>query len=154
MMQIRRDELTKPEVQAILAEHIRDMYATSPPDSVHTLDFEALRQPNIAFWVCWDGVIPAGCIALKEHAHDWGEIKSMRTADAYRGKGVGKLLLQHVIDYAQQQSFRRLCLETSAEPFFMPAREIYRRFGFVERGPFGSYTADPNSVFMEKQLAD
>lgn len=151
-MEIRPDTVDDEQVIALLEEHIADMYATTPAESVHTLDLASLRKPNISFWSIWEGNIALGCVALKEHAKNWAEIKSMRTSRASRGRGVGKLLLEHVVTVAQQRGYDYLRLETGIEPFFEPARAIYRRYGFNERGPFASYTDDPNSVFMEKRI--
>lgn len=151
-MEIRPDTVNDQQVIALLEEHIADMYATTPAESVHTLDLASLLRPDISFWSIWEKNIALGCVALKEHAKDWAEIKSMRTANASRGKGVGKLLLEHVVTVAQQRGYRYLRLETGIEPFFEPARTLYRLYGFRERGPFASYTDDPNSVFMEKLI--
>lgn len=151
-MKIIKDDVSNANVVALLEEHIQDMYATSPPESVHTLDLDALRQPEISFWVVWDEDKAAGCVALKQHADDWAEIKSMRTSNHYRGKGVGKLLLEHVLLQASERGYQCLRLETGSEPFFAPARNIYQSYGFEVRGPFADYTNDPNSVFMEKLL--
>jgi putative acetyltransferase len=151
-MQIRLDDLTGPEIAALLAEHLREMYATSPPESVHALDLAKLRQPEITFWTVWDGAALAGCGALKALDAVHGEIKSMRTATAYRRRGVGAKMLQHIIDEALHRGYRRLSLETGSMDYFAAARELYRRFGFVECGPFADYVPDPNSTFMTRTL--
>ncbi|MCC2603856.1 GNAT family N-acetyltransferase [Planctobacterium marinum] len=151
-MIIRADDVSDDRVVALLQEHIADMYATSPPESVHTLDLTALTNPDISFWCIWDGDSAAGCVALKEHAPHWAEIKSMRTANKYRGKGIGRLLLDHVIQQAYTRQYQWLRLETGAEPFFQPARTLYSKYGFEVRGPFADYGDDPHSVFMEKSF--
>lgn len=150
--QIKPGDLTDSRVVALLQEHIEDMFRTSPPESVHTLDLKALQKPEMSLWVMWDQDVAAGCVALKDYAGRWAEIKSMRTSNAYRGRGVGKLLLQHVLNIASQRRYQCLRLETGIEDFFQPARQIYQRYGFTQRGPFAGYREDPNSVFMEKQL--
>lgn len=151
-MEIKIDNLQGAEIASLLEEHLRDMYAVSPPESVHALDLDKLRQPEITFWSIWDNGRLAGCIALKEHNATHGEIKSMRTAQAFRGRGVAKKLLQHLIDTAQQRKYQQLSLETGAEPFFNPARRLYAAFGFEICAPFADYQEDPNSVFMNKTL--
>ncbi|BDX06906.1 GNAT family N-acetyltransferase [Planctobacterium marinum] len=152
MLDIRLDDVMEPQVVALLEEHIADMYATSPPESVHTLDLAALRQPDISFWSVWQGDEALGCVALKEHERHWAEIKSMRTSNASRGQGIGKVLLEHVIAVAKQRGYQMLRLETGAEPFFEPARSLYSGYGFRVRGPFADYSNDPNSIFMERVL--
>ena len=49
-MQIRLDDLTGGEVIVLLNEHLADMYATSPAESVHALDVDALKASNIRFF--------------------------------------------------------------------------------------------------------
>jgi putative acetyltransferase len=128
------------------------MYATSPAESVHALDLNALRQPDITFWTLWDNTQLAGCGALKTLDREHAEIKSMRTANAYRRRGVAAQLLQHILAQAVQRGLTRISLETGSMEYFAPARELYRRYGFSECGPFGDYKEDPHSLFMTKSL--
>jgi putative acetyltransferase len=146
------DDLRGPEIAQLLQEHLTDMRAISPPESVHALDLDGLRQPEITFWTLWEQDQLAGCIALKELTPQHGELKSMRTASASRRRGVAAKLLQHVLDEAQQRGYQRLSLETGSQPFFAPAHQLYARFGFALCGPFGSYQEDPNSIFMTREL--
>ena len=151
-VEIKPDDLFNERVIALLEEHIDDMYRISPPESVHTLDLNSLRGGDISFWVMWQNEEPVGCIALQEHAETWAEIKSMRSVTKFRGQGIGRQLLEYILNVAKQRNYQCLRLETGCEDFFEPAREIYRRYGFVERTPFADYADDPNSVFMEKLL--
>jgi putative acetyltransferase len=152
MMQIRTDDLTHLAVIELLEYHVRCAQAVSPPESCHALDVEGLRRPEITFWTIWQGEELAGCIALKMLDAEHGEIKSMRTADAFLRQGVASKLLQHLLAEATRRGVRRLSLETGAEDYFTPAREFYTKFGFTEREPFGNYRVDPNSVFLTKEL--
>ncbi len=152
MMHIRPDDLSSPEIRALLEEHLRNMRSISPPESVHALDLDALRRPEISFWTVWSGPELMGCGALKELDPRHGEIKSMRTAGAHRRKGVAQAVLQHILDVAAARGYRRLSLETGAQDAFEPARRLYARFGFSFCPPFGSYAEDPNSVFMTRSL--
>lgn len=151
-MLIRRDDLRGPEIVALLEEHLVEMYAVSPAESVHALDLDGLRKPEITFWTAWDGDVLVGCGALKELEPAHGEIKSMRTAAASRGRGVASALMNHIAEVAATRGYRRLSLETGAEDFFAPARALYAKLGFVATGPFADYCADPNSYFMTKTL--
>ena len=153
-MKIKPDDLSNKKVIALLEEHIDDMYRASPSESVHTLDLNSLRSDAVSFWVLWQNSDPVGCVALQEHANSWAEIKSMRSANHARGMGIGKQLLEFVLKVARQRDYEFLRLETGCEDFFKPAREIYKRYGFLERKPFADYSDDPNSVFMEKALRD
>lgn len=149
-MIIRQDDLTGSEIIALLNEHLQDMYRTSPPESVHALDLDGLRQPEITFWTLWLENQLAGCVAVKVLSDGHGEIKSMRTANVFRGKGIGNLLMQHLLSEAEQRGLNRLSLETGSMAFFEPARKLYEKFGFTYCQPFGSYQDDPNSVFMTR----
>ena len=151
-MQIRLDDLSGGEVIALLQEHLADMYATSPPESVHALDVEALKAKNIRFFSAWQDNTLAGCVAIKALDNQLAELKSMRTATAFRGKGVGQALLQFVIDHAKAQGFSALNLETGTQDYFAAARSLYRKFGFTDCGPFGQYKLDPHSHFMTLSL--
>jgi len=151
-MQIRIDPLDGPLIIALLDEHMRDMVRASPPESVHALDLEGLRKPDVTFWSLWDGSNLAGCGALKELDPRHGEIKSMRTADAYRRQGVARRMLDHIIVEARRRGYRRLSLETGSMAFFDPARRFYAAAGFEYCAPFGPYVEDPNSVFMTLRL--
>lgn len=152
MMKIILDDLKGPEIAALLTEHLKDMRATSPPESVHALDLDGLRQPNIRFWTLWDGRNLTGCGALKWLDAEHAEIKSMRTAATYKQQGVASQILQHLINDAKAAGVQRLSLETGSMAFFLPARSLYAKFGFELCGPFADYTLDPNSLFMTKKL--
>lgn len=149
---IRRDELTSPEIAELLADHLHEMNEHSPPESVHALDLDKLRQPEITFWSIWNGDELVGCGALKELDAAHAEIKSMRTDPKYRGQGAGKLMLRHILDEAKRRGYTRLSLETGSMAAFEPARRLYASHGFIFCGPFADYILDPNSVFMILEL--
>ncbi|WP_344047743.1 GNAT family N-acetyltransferase [Nocardioides panacihumi] len=146
------DDLTRPAIIAFLEEHLEDMHAVSPPESVHALDLTGLRGQDVAFWSAWEGESLAGCGALKDHGDGTYELKSMRTSSGGRGRGVGSALLRFLLDQARVRGAARVLLETGSEEYFAPARRLYARHGFEVRGPFADYTDDPNSVYMELAL--
>jgi putative acetyltransferase len=151
-LEIRIDDLTGPEIAELLREHLANMAENSPPESIHALNIEQLRQPDITFWSAWseDGLL--GCGALKELDPLHGEIKSMRTVSRHRRKGVAARLLEHILEEARRRNYRRVSLETGSMSAFAPAHHLYASFGFVECGPFADYVEDPNSRFMTKEL--
>ena len=151
-MKIELDDLSRPEIHALLDEHLQNMYALSPPESVHALDRDKLRQPGITFWSAWDGPVLLGCGALKELDATHAEVKSMRTPQALRRRGAGRALLAHIVGVAQVRGYERLSLETGSQPAFEPAQHLYASFGFTRCGPFEGYVEDPNSVFMTLRL--
>ena len=149
---IRPDDLRGPEIAALLARHLDHMVAVTPAGSVYALNLDALRVPAITFWSAWiDGEL-VGCIALKDLGDGHGEIKSAHTVEEMRGKGVGRALVAHLIDQARARGITRLSLETGKTEHFRAAQKLYRRFGFVECGPFGDYGPDPHSFFMTRVI--
>lgn len=151
-MHIQIDDLTHPQVLALLNEHLANMYELSPPESVHALDVSKLRAPGITFWTAWDEGVLLGCGALKELSSQHAEVKSMRTPAALRRKGAARAVLAHIIDVARERRYERLSLETGSVTAFVPAQKLYESFGFTYCGPFEGYTADPHSVFMTLTL--
>ncbi|MBD1556589.1 GNAT family N-acetyltransferase [Vibrio sp. S9_S30] len=151
-MEIKIDKLDSKEIIALLNEHLDDMYATSPPESVHALDLVALKKPEITFWSAWDNGELLGCAALKQLDSSHAELKSMRTARVARNRGVASRLLQHVLTVAEDRKYEKISLETGSMDFFKPARTLYEKNGFVYCGPFADYQPDPNSQFMTKSL--
>ena len=151
-MNITEGGLDEPDVVALLGEHLQGMADHSPPESIHALDIEGLKAPDITFWTIRDGEELLGCIALKQLDGAHAEIKSMRTASAHLRKGVGAALLEHVIAEARRRACERLSLETGSGPGFEAALALYRNFGFVECGPFADYRDDPFSRFMTLEL--
>ena len=151
-MKIKVDDLTGPEILQLLQAHLQNLSAISPPCSMHALNIDGLRKPNITFWSVWNDAELMGCGALKELDREHAEIKSMRTVAAHLRKGVASHLLQHIIAEARSRNFRRLGLETGAGPQFRPAHALYTKFGFRPCGPFADYREDPNSLFMSREL--
>lgn len=152
-MEIRLDDISDPRVLRLLNEHRESMFDHSPPESVHALDIDGLRQSDVTFWTVWDSDELLGCGALKEIDARHGEVKSMRTANAHLRKGVARGILQHITDEARERGYERLSLETGSADAFEPARRLYTAAGFKDCGPFEGYIEDPYSVFMTKRLA-
>ncbi|HEX4189600.1 MAG TPA: GNAT family N-acetyltransferase [Marmoricola sp.] len=151
-MLIEIDDPARADIAALLAEHLADMFATSPAESVHALDVASLKVPEITFFAARDGEFLLGVGALKALDPTHVEIKSMRTTAAARGIGVGRAMLVHLIARGRASGYLRISLETGAEDYFAPARRLYEQNAFVVCGPFGSYVPDPNSVFMTLEL--
>lgn len=151
-MEIKIDDLSGGEVIGLLEEHLADMYATSPPESVHALDIDALKSPEITFFSAWKDSQLLGCVAIKELDAQHAELKSMRTSQFARNAGVASQLLQHVLDTATSRQYQKISLETGSEEYFEPARNLYEKFGFDYCDPFADYKLDPYSQFMSIEL--
>lgn len=151
-MEIVREDPRRGDVITLLTEHLTEMRATSPPESVHALDPDALSTPDVTFWALREEGALLGCGALRTVDDAHGEIKSMRTATAARRRGVAARLLDHLLAEARAQGWTRVSLETGSQDFFAPARALYASRGFVECGPFEGYDDDPHSTFMTRYL--
>lgn len=151
-MEIVRDDLSGVAIIELLRGHVEEMRAITPPESVHALDLDELRKPEVTFWSVLDGGTPVGCGAIKTLDAEHAELKSMRTAPARKRSGVASLLLAHIITEARITGFARLSLETGAADFFAPARKLYEKFNFEYCEPFAGYRPDPHSVFMTRMI--
>lgn len=152
-MDVKPDDPRRDDVTALLLEHLDDMRATSPPESIHALDIDALAVPGITFVTARDGGdVLLGCGALKELGGDHGEVKSMRTTAAARGRGVAASVLGWLLAEARTRGLSRVSLETGTEDHFAAAHRLYLRHGFVDCEPFGDYTLDPHSRYMTLAL--
>ncbi|KAA5805060.1 GNAT family N-acetyltransferase [Alkalicaulis satelles] len=139
MIEIRPDDLSSEEVQALLALHLAGMHASSPPGTVHALGVAALTSPDVSVWTAWREGALAGMGALKALGEGAGEIKSMRTHPDHMRQGVGAALLEHIIAEARARGWRRLSLETGSGGPFEAALALYRKRGFEEGAAFGGY---------------
>lgn len=149
---IVEDDLSGAAIRALLEQHFAGMLANSPAGSCHFLDYDGLNAPDVTFWSIHEGHRLAGCGALKMLDAAHGEIKSMRTADAFLRRGVAARMLEHIIAEAHRRGLKRLSLETGSGPAFEPAIALYRRYAFAECAPFADYELDPFSRFMTRML--
>ena len=152
MMRIEVDDITRPEVVALVEYHLRAMHEISPPESVFALDLSGLRQPGVTVWTIWEGGDLLGMGGLKELDPRQGEIKSMRTAPAALRRGGGRRILDHIVGEAKSRGYRRLSLETGSNTPFAPAWSMYERAGFVPCGPFGTYTDTAFSRYFTREI--
>jgi putative acetyltransferase len=151
-MRIVEDDLSGPQIARFLQEHLQEMHSTTPAESVHAVDLEGLRKPEITFWSVMDGDAVVGCGAIKRLDSAHAELKSMRTTATRKRSGIASLLLEHILAEAKRMGFTRVSLETGSAGFFLPARRLYEKFGFEHCEPFAGYRPDPNSVFMTRLL--
>ncbi|WP_294088658.1 GNAT family N-acetyltransferase [Sphingomonas sp.] len=149
---IVEDPATGPEITALIAYHLAQMHAQSPPENVFALGLEALRAPGVTLWTAWEGQALLGCAALKLLGPGEGEIKSMRTAPDHLRRGVAAHLLAHLVAAAQARGLGRLYLETGSGPGFAAAHALYLRHGFAFCGPFADYAENAFSRFMARTI--
>jgi putative acetyltransferase len=150
--EIAVDDPRAADVVTLLEQHLALMRATSPPEDVHALDLEGLLDPAVTFFSYRrDGELLA-VGALKQLDGERAELKSMHTARAARGRGVGRAMVEHLVGVARVRGCGRVSLETGTQDAFAPARSLYAGAGFRPCGPFGSYRPSPSSTFMTLTL--
>jgi len=149
---IVRDDLTGAEVADLLRLHLAEMHRWSPACKVHAMPIERLREANVSFYSAWEDERLAAVGTLKELAPGRGELKSMRAAPHYRGKGAGEAILLHLMAEARRRRMTWLGLETGRPEPFAPARRLYEKHGFAECPPFGDYLSDEFSLCMSREL--
>jgi putative acetyltransferase len=145
-------DLDSPDVRDLLEFHFEQMHSSSPPGACHVLPIDSLRGPDMTVWSARDEGMLVGIGALKEIACDHGEVKSMRTAQGARGRGVGRAILRQIVAQALDRGYRRLSLETGSTEPFAAALRLYESEGFVPCGPFGSYCDTPFTRFFTREL--
>ena len=143
-----------PEVNELLTKHFIELRAASPEGSAHVLDIPGLKVSSIKFWSLWDDRKLIGCGALKFLDKEHGEFKSIRIHDDFRKQGQGINVINHLINEAKKLKIKRLSIETGAGDFFIPARKLFRKAGFIVCEPFAHYKEDINSVYLTKLIDD
>lgn len=152
--QISIDDPRAADVCALLERHLAFANLHSPPEDVHALDVAGLLDPAITFYSFRLNGQLLAVGALKRLDRDHAELKSMHTAEAARGRGIGRTMLGHLIGVARERGFGRVSLETGSMDAFAPARSMYTKAGFNECEPFGDYISSRNSICMTMSLQD
>ena len=140
------------EVNNLLKKHFIELRSVSPSGSTHVLDIGGLKDPSIKFWSLWENNKLVGCGALKFLEKNHGEFKSIRVADEFKKKGIGERIINHLIGEAKKLKISKLSIETGAGDFFLPARNLFSKFGFKSCPPFAHYKEDPNSCYYTLNL--
>ena len=140
------------KVNDLLKKHFIELRSVSPEGSTHVLDIDGLKDPSIKFWSLWENNKLIGCGALKFLEKNHGEFKSIRVADEFKKKGIGERIIKHLIEEAKKLKISKLSIETGAGEFFLPARNLFSKFGFKLCPPFAHYKEDPNSCYYTLNL--
>lgn len=151
--QFGEGDLDSADVRQLLDFHFAEMRASSPPDAYHVLPVDSLRDPAVTLWSVRDEAgLLLGVGALKQLSASHGEVKSMRTAPAALGLGVGRALLGRLIAEARAMGPTRLSLETGNSRLFDAANRLYSGHGFERCGPFGDYRATDFTHFYTRAI--
>ena len=140
------------EVNNLLKKHFIELRSVSPAGSTHVLDIDGLKDSSIKFWSLWENNKLIGCGALKFLEKNHGEFKSIRVADEFKKRGAGERIINHLIEEAKKLKISKLSIETGAGDFFLPARNLFSKFGFKSCPPFAHYKDDPNSCYYTLDL--
>lgn len=142
----------EPDIADLLVTHLAFANEQSPPEHVHALDIDGLSAAGVSFFSLRDGGVLLAVGALREIDSGHGEVKSMHTASAARGRGVGRLVLNHLLEVARRRGYSRVSLETGTMDAFAPARRLYESAGFEVTPPFAPYWDNEYSVCMTLEL--
>ena len=139
------------DAMQLIDELTADLGALGYPEaSTHGYSIEKLLREGVAFFVVRCDGLPAGCGGVQLFGVEYGELKRMYVRPEYRRHGLGKLILDHLAEYARRHNVAELRLETGI--YQAAAIAMYERFGFERRGPFGLYVDDPLSLYYAKGL--
>ncbi|MDE3085516.1 MAG: GNAT family N-acetyltransferase [Acidobacteriota bacterium] len=147
-LEIAVDDPRADDVRALLSTHLSFSRASSPPEFSFALEVDELTEPGVTFFSARRRGALVGVAALKRLDEDHVELKSMHTREDERGQGVGRALVDHLLDHARREGYRRVSLETGTTDEFLAARTLYGRAGFAPCPPFGDYRASDFNTFM------
>ncbi|SIO32034.1 GNAT family N-acetyltransferase [Vannielia litorea] len=147
---VTRGDPRHPDATDLLEQSQALMRRLFPPEDNFFLDIDALCGGDIRFFVAEEEgrILGVGALALRE---GYGEVKSMFTHEAARGRGIAAMLLSEIEREARREGYTLLRLETGNT--LEAAHRVYAKAGFVLRGAFGDYPEAPSSLFMEKRLS-
>lgn len=147
---IERESPRQPEAAALVAAldaYLKERYAD---DACHLLDIESLAADDVRFFLARRDGAAVGCAALRVDPSGYGEVKRMFVSPQARGGRIGDALLDRLAEQARAEGLSALLLETGIHQ--PEAVALYRKAGFVTRGPYADYPDLPESLFMERPL--
>jgi putative acetyltransferase len=148
---IAEERPDSPDAVALIGElddHLGALYAVQ---SRHGFSVEKLLRDGVTFFVARDGGRPAGCGGVLLVGREYAEVKRMYVRPAFRGRRIGRLMLDHLVEHARQHGLTVIRLETGIHQ--REAIALYEARGFRKIPPFGPYRDDPVSLCYELQLS-
>lgn len=152
LLVVDRDDPRADDVGALLMRHLAFSRGVTPAEYAFALDVEGLADPSVTFFSARQGGVLMGIAALKRLDQRTAEVKSMHTREDERGRGVGRAILEHILDFARSEGYLVVNLETGTTEEFSAARALYASSGFRPCPPFGQYEASPYNTFMTLRL--
>jgi len=151
--EIARADPRDEQVRALVERHLTFGRSFTPLEDAHALEVDELLDPAIVLFAARDGDAVLGIGALKEIDDGHGELKTMHTAAAARGRGIGRAILDHLLAEAHRRGYHRVSLETGTMDAFAPARSLYAGAGFTPCPPFGDYRQSQYAIYLTIALA-
>lgn len=151
MLSIVRESPDQPDVIHLLQLADERSSRLYPAESRHGASVAALLAQEVRFFVARLDGLTVGCGGYAIGQDGAAELKRIFVKETARGQGVGRRILEALEEAARLDGVSLMQLETGVKSD--EALGLYRRFGYRDRGPFGTYQPDPLSVFMEKALA-
>jgi putative acetyltransferase len=151
-IEISIDDPQASDIRGLVERHLEFARSHKPPGDIHALNVAGLLDPAVTFFSCREGGELLAVGALRRLDPNHAELKSMHTAEATRGRGIGRAMVAHLIAIARDRGFRRVSLKTGSQSAFAPARSLYASAGFTPCGPFGDYRPSRDSAFMTLSL--
>ena len=148
---IAEERPDSPDAVALIGElddHLGALYAVQ---SRHGFSVEKLLRDGVKFFVARDGGRPAGCGGVLLVGREYAEVKRMYVRPAFRGRRIGRLMLDHLVEHARQHALTVIRLETGIHQ--REAIALYEARGFRKIPPFGPYRDDPVSLCYELRLS-
>jgi len=93
---------------------------------------------------------PAGCGCFKNYSGDTVEIKRMYVRPGARGKGISRMILTELENWAKSLGFRYVVLETGTKQ--QEALGLYNRAGYSNIPSYPPYIDLPDSICFKKSL--
>ena len=150
--EIDRADPRDDRVRALVERHLIFGRSFTPLEDAHALEADELLDPAIVLFAARSGEEVLAVGALKEIGDGHGELKTMHTAQAARGRGIGRAMLDRLLAEARDRGYRRVSLETGSMEAFAPARALYEGAGFSPCEPFGDHRRSPHSVYLTLEL--
>ncbi|WP_299663052.1 GNAT family N-acetyltransferase [uncultured Ruegeria sp.] len=154
MIEIREADPGADDLRPIIQAHLTHSLDATPQTSNHTMDVASLREPGMRFWAIYESDTALGCGALKALPDGTAEVKSVHVLSKARGRGLARVMMNHLADLAQSEGISALVLETGASHLteYDAARSLYESLGYSYCAPIYGYAPDPNSAFMRLAL--
>lgn len=150
MITIVEHQIDSDEARSLIHELDAELCECYHKESVHGVEAKSFIEAGGKFFIAKLDSKYVGCVAMRPFDESSAEIKRMYVRKAYRGRGISRLLLDHIESCTQGLGYSRILVETGdRQP---EAQALFRSNGYHQIDPFGEYLDDPHSVCFKKEL--